>query len=154
MFVFRFLLSEMKLLILASVLAFYSLSRYSLSDGFLLKKFINSNKMPYFRDFYFYDFRFKRDEVHEMEKVCCWDFKAETSKNLSHLSYLQRCHVFRFFAVGNETAHSCFCSCFCFLLLFFVEILAIKGISFIVRVMVSHWCFLFLKSYFCLNLPS
>ena len=96
MFVFRFLLSEMKLLILASVLAFYSLSRYSLSDGFLLKKFINSNKMPYFRDFYFYDFRFKRDEVHEMEKVCGWDFKAETSKNLSHLSYLQRCHVFRF----------------------------------------------------------
>ena len=94
MFVFRFLLSE--LLFLASVLAFYSLSRYSPSDGFLLKKFINSNKMPYFRDFYFYDFRFKRDEVHEMEKVCGWDFKAETSKNLSHLSYLQRCHVFLF----------------------------------------------------------
>ena len=45
----------------------------------------------YFRDFYFYDFRFKRDEVHGMEKVCGWDFKPETSKNLSHLSYSQRC---------------------------------------------------------------
>ena len=45
----------------------------------------------FFRDFYFYDFRFKRDEVHGMEKVCGWDFKAETSKNLSHLSYSQRC---------------------------------------------------------------
>ena len=44
----------------------------------------------YFRDFYFFDFRFKRDEVHEMEKVCSWDFKAEVSKDLSHLSYLQR----------------------------------------------------------------
>ena len=46
----------------------------------------------YFQDFYFYDFRFKRDEIHEMEKVCGWDFKVETSKNLSHLSYSQRCH--------------------------------------------------------------
>ena len=45
----------------------------------------------FFRDFYFYDFRFKRDEVHGMEKVCGWDFKAEVSKNLSHLSYSQRC---------------------------------------------------------------
>ena len=45
----------------------------------------------YFRDFYFYDFRFKRDEVHEMEKVCGWDFKVEVSKDLSHRSYSQRC---------------------------------------------------------------
>ena len=46
----------------------------------------------FFRDFYFYDFRLKRDEVHEMEKVFGWDFKAVASKNLSHLSYSQRCH--------------------------------------------------------------
>ena len=46
----------------------------------------------YFRDFFIYDFRLKRDDVHEMEKVCGWDFKAETSKNLSHLTYSQRCH--------------------------------------------------------------
>ena len=44
-------------------------------------------KIFFFRDFYFYDFRLKRDEVHGMEKVCGWDFKAETSKNLSHLLY-------------------------------------------------------------------
>ena len=46
----------------------------------------------YFRDFYFFDFRFKRDEVHEMEKVCGCDFIPETSKDLSHLLYSQRCH--------------------------------------------------------------
>ena len=45
----------------------------------------------YFRDFYIYDFRFKRDEVHGMEKVCGWDFIPEVSKNLSHLTYSQRC---------------------------------------------------------------
>ena len=45
----------------------------------------------FFRDFYFYDFRFKRDEVHGMEKVSGWDFKPATSKNLSHLLYSQRC---------------------------------------------------------------
>ena len=45
----------------------------------------------YFRDFYFFDFRFKRDEVHEMEKVCGFDFFPEVSKDLSHLTYLQRC---------------------------------------------------------------
>ena len=46
----------------------------------------------FFRDFYFYDFRFKRDDVHGMEKVCGWDFKAEVSKDLSHLTFSQRCH--------------------------------------------------------------
>ena len=45
----------------------------------------------YFRDFYFFDFRFKRDEIHGMEKVCGWDFIPEVSKNLSHLTYSQRC---------------------------------------------------------------
>ena len=45
----------------------------------------------YFRDFYFFDFRFKRDEVHEMEKVCGFDFLPEVSKDLSHLTYLIRC---------------------------------------------------------------
>ena len=45
----------------------------------------------YFRDFYFFDFRIKRDKVHEMEKVCGWDFIPEVSKDLSHLSYSQRC---------------------------------------------------------------
>ena len=49
-------------------------------------------KKCFFRDFYFYDFRLKRDERHEMEKVQGWDFSIETSKDLSHLSFSQRCH--------------------------------------------------------------
>ena len=87
MFVFRFLLSEMKLLILASVLAFYSLSRYSETRVtmcvhipnhamgtiflILLKKLCQFEQNAvlerkyYFRDFYIYDFHFKRDEVHD-----------------------------------------------------------------------------------------
>ena len=45
----------------------------------------------FFRDFYFYNFKLKRDEVHEMEKVSGWDFIACTTKDLSHLTYSQRC---------------------------------------------------------------
>ena len=45
----------------------------------------------FFRDFRFYNFRLKRDEVHEIEKVCGWDFTHSTSKDLSHLTYSQRC---------------------------------------------------------------
>ena len=55
------------------------------------EQYVVLDRKCFFRDFYFYNFRFKRDEVHGMEKVCGWDFKAETSKNLSHLSYSQRC---------------------------------------------------------------
>ena len=47
-------------------------------------------KKCFFRDFHFYNFHFKRDKVHEMEKVVGWDFNAMTTKNLSHLSYSQR----------------------------------------------------------------
>ena len=49
------------------------------------------DKKCYFRDFHFYNFRLKRDRVHEMEKVSGWDFNAYCSKDLSHLSYSQRC---------------------------------------------------------------
>ena len=51
-----------------------------------------TEKKCFFREFYFYDFRFKTDKVHEMEKVAGWDFNAITVKNLSHLSYSQRLH--------------------------------------------------------------
>ena len=44
----------------------------------------------FFRDFYCYDFRLKRDEVHEMEKIAGWDFNIFCSKDLSHLTYSQR----------------------------------------------------------------
>ena len=49
-------------------------------------------KKCFFREFHFYNFRYKRDKVHEMEKVAGWDFNAITTKNLSHLSYSQRLH--------------------------------------------------------------
>ena len=49
-------------------------------------------KKCYFRDFYFYDFRYKTDKVHGMEKVAGWDFNAMATKDLSHLSYSQRLH--------------------------------------------------------------
>ena len=52
------------------------------------------------------------------------------------------CFCLSFFAVGNETAHSCFCPCF----LFFVAILAIRW--FLID------GFLFLKSYYYLNFSS
>ena len=48
-------------------------------------------KKCFFRDFHFYNFRLKRDRVHEMEKVSGWDFNACTTKDLSHLSHSQRC---------------------------------------------------------------
>ena len=48
-------------------------------------------KKCFFRDFHFYDFRLKRDRVHEMEKVSGWDFNFFICKDLSHLSYSQRC---------------------------------------------------------------
>ena len=147
MFVFRFLLSE--LLFLASVLAFYSLSRYSPSDGFLLKKFINSNKMPYFRDFYFYDFRLKEMKFTKWKRFAVGTLKRKLQK------------IYHIFHICKDVMSFVFCcrkwNCsflLLFLLLFFVEILAIKGISFIVRLMVSHWWFVFLKSYYYLNFSS
>ena len=48
-------------------------------------------KKCYFRDFHFYNFRLKRDEVHGMEMIVGWDFNSFVTKNLSHLSFSQRC---------------------------------------------------------------
>ena len=44
----------------------------------------------YFKDFHFYNFRFKRNK-HDFEVVDGWDFNFSTSKDLSHLTYSQRC---------------------------------------------------------------
>ena len=49
-------------------------------------------KKCYFRDFCFYNFRYKRDEVHQIEKIAGWDFNVLYAKDLSHLSYSQRLH--------------------------------------------------------------
>ena len=49
-------------------------------------------KKCYFQDFCFYNFRYKRDEVHQIEKIAGWDFNMYRAKDLSHLSYSQRLH--------------------------------------------------------------
>ena len=48
------------------------------------------NKKCYFKDFVFYNFRYKIDKLHGIEKVDGWDFNFTNAKNLSHLSYSQR----------------------------------------------------------------
>ena len=48
-------------------------------------------KKCYFGKFRFYNFKLKRDEVHECEKVEGWDFDYYEAKDLSHLSFSQRC---------------------------------------------------------------
>ena len=46
-------------------------------------------KKIYFREFVFYNFRYKIDKLHGIEN---WDFNVTVEKNLSHLSYSQRLH--------------------------------------------------------------
>ena len=45
----------------------------------------------FFRDFYFYNFKLKKDKHNNCEKVAGWDFNAFMTKDLSHLTYSQRC---------------------------------------------------------------
>ena len=45
----------------------------------------------FFRDFYFYNFKLKKDKDNGCEKVARWDFNAFKTKDLSHLRYSQRC---------------------------------------------------------------
>ena len=49
------------------------------------------DKKCFYRYFYFYNFKLKRDEVNDCEKVAGWDFNAFVTKDLSHLTYSQRC---------------------------------------------------------------
>ena len=48
-------------------------------------------KKCFYRHFYFYNFKLKTDEVNSCEKVAGWDFNAFVTKDLSHLTYSQRC---------------------------------------------------------------
>ena len=48
-------------------------------------------KKCFFRDFYFYNFKIEKDEVNDCEKVAGWDFNAFPTKDLSRLTYSQRC---------------------------------------------------------------
>ena len=50
------------------------------------------NKKCYFDKFIIYNFRLKRDKVHNCEKIHGWDFNYYVSKDLSHLSFSKRCH--------------------------------------------------------------
>ena len=55
------------------------------------QKYAVLEKKCFYRDFYFYNFKLKRDEVNDCEKVAGWDFNAFVTKDLSHLTYSQRC---------------------------------------------------------------
>ena len=48
-------------------------------------------KKCFFRDFYFYNFKLKRDEVNDRETEDGWDFNAFVTKDLSRFTYSQRC---------------------------------------------------------------
>ena len=48
------------------------------------------DKKCFFQNFHFYNFRYKIDNIHGMQKVAGWDFDAVVTKDLSHLSYSQR----------------------------------------------------------------
>ena len=48
-------------------------------------------KKYYFEDFHFYNFRLKKDKVHEIiDKIDGWDFNTCNFQDLSHLSYSKR----------------------------------------------------------------
>ena len=45
----------------------------------------------FFKDFKFNNFQLKRDEIIDVQKVNGWDFHPNETKDLSHLTYSQRC---------------------------------------------------------------
>ena len=48
-------------------------------------------KKCFFKDFKFDNFRLKRDELIDNQKVNGWDFHPNETKDLSHLTYSKRC---------------------------------------------------------------
>ena len=48
-------------------------------------------KKCFYRNFYFYNFKLKKDQVNDCEKENGWDFNSLETKDLSHLTYSQRC---------------------------------------------------------------
>ena len=48
-------------------------------------------KKCFFRNFYFYNFKLKKDQANDCEKVQGWDFNSLETKDLSHLTYSKRC---------------------------------------------------------------
>ena len=47
-------------------------------------------KKCFYKDFRFYNFRFKRDKVQDLQKIAGWDFNIKNTKDLSKYSYSQR----------------------------------------------------------------
>ena len=45
----------------------------------------------FYGNFYFYNFKLKKDEANNCEKVHGWDFNSYKTKDLSHLTYSKRC---------------------------------------------------------------
>ena len=45
----------------------------------------------FFRNFYFYNFKLKKDKANDREKIEGWDFNSFQTKDLSHLTYSKRC---------------------------------------------------------------
>ena len=78
-----------KMLFLAKLLSFKFLD--FVEKLYEFERYAVLERKWFYRDFRFYNFRLKRDEAHEIEKVSGWDFIASTVKNSSHLSYSQRC---------------------------------------------------------------
>ena len=48
-------------------------------------------KKCFYRNFLFYNFKLKKDKVNDVQKVAGWDFNLYQTKDLSHLTYSQRC---------------------------------------------------------------
>ena len=45
----------------------------------------------FYGNFYFYNFKLKKDKANNCEKVHGWDFNSFQTKDLSHLTYSKRC---------------------------------------------------------------
>ena len=55
------------------------------------QQFAVLEKKCFYGNFYFYNFKLKKDKVNDCEKVHSWDFNSFQTKDLSHLTYSKRC---------------------------------------------------------------
>ena len=55
------------------------------------QQFAVLEKKCFYGNFYFYNFKLKKDEANNCEKVHGWDFNSYQTKDLSHLTYSKRC---------------------------------------------------------------
>lgn len=55
------------------------------------QQFAVLEKNCFYGNFYFYNFKLKKDEANNCEKVHSWEFNSYQTKDLSHLTYSKRC---------------------------------------------------------------